>query len=126
LVFSFTTSDNSTQTGLVQYTGHGDARFARSDLNGDGAVNVADWSLFVPHSFTTFASDTRVAAYLKGDLDGDKDNDFADFEFFKTDFIAANGAAAFAQLTGVVPEPGTLVLAVAALVALGLNIRRVK
>ena len=74
---------------------------------------------FIHHNVTNYI-------YLKGDLDGDKDNDFADFEFFKTDFIAANGAAAFAQLTGVVPEPGTLVLAVAALVALGLNIRRVK
>jgi hypothetical protein len=126
LVFSFTTSDNMTQTGLVQYMGNGDARFARSDLNGDGAVNVADWSLFIPHSFTTFASDTKVAAYLKGDLDGDKDNDFADFELFKTDFISANGAAAFAQLAGVVPEPATLVLAVFALAALGLKIRRAK
>jgi hypothetical protein len=126
LVFSFTTSDNTTQTGLVQYTGNGGARFARSDFNGDGAITVADWSLFLPHSFTTFASDSRAAAYLKGDLDGDKDNDFTDFELFKTDFIAANGAAAFAQLAGVVPEPATLVLAVGALLLLGKRFRRVQ
>jgi hypothetical protein len=126
LVFSFTTSDNVTQNGLVQYTGHGGARFDRSDLNGDGSVNVADWSLFIPNSFTTFATDTRVAAYLKGDLDGDKDNDYADFELFKTDFIAVNGAAAFAQLSGVVPEPSTIVLAVVAFSLLGSGFRRAK
>jgi hypothetical protein len=51
-----------------------------------------------------------VAAYLKGDLDGDKDNDYTDFKLFKSDFIAANGAAAFAALEHGVPEPSSLVL----------------
>jgi hypothetical protein len=126
LSFAFTRSDNSTDFALVQYTGNGDMRIGRSDLNGDGVVNVADWSLFIPNSFTTFASHTRVAAYLKGDLDGDKDNDFADFELFKSDFIAANGAAAFAELAGAVPEPATLSLALVMLSLLAMRIRRAK
>jgi len=115
LLFSFTLGDNSTATGQIQYTG---AAAARSDLNGDGAINVADWSLFVPNSFTAFPADTAVAAYQKGDLDGDKDNDYADFKLFKTDYIAVNGAAAFAALAGAVPEPGSMALAALASLAL--------
>jgi hypothetical protein len=87
-------------------------------------VNVADWSLFLPNAFTAFASDTAVAAYRKGDLDGDRDNDFADFQLFKADFIAINGAGAFAELGGTVPEPASLVLATIALSVIGMRFRR--
>jgi hypothetical protein len=126
LLFSFTLGDNSMNNGVVLYTGNSGAPIGRSDLNGDGAVNVADWSLFLPNAFTAFASDTAVAAYRKGDLDGDKDNDYADFLLFKADFVAANGAAAFIQLGGAVPEPTTLALAVAALSLLGFGFRRTR
>ena len=44
-----------------------------------------------------------------GDLDGDGDNDFADFRLFQADYIAANGAAAFDALLNV-PEPATALL----------------
>jgi hypothetical protein len=115
LTFSFTLGDGTTGTGVVQYTGTAPLR---SDLNGDGNVNAADWALFVPNSFTTFAADLPVVAYRKGDLDGDKDNDFADFKLFKSDFIQFNGLAAFNALVGVVPEPGTATLAVVAAAAM--------
>jgi len=115
LTFGFTLGDNSTATGQIQYTG---AAALRSDFNGDGAINVADWGLFLPNSFTTFAADTAVAAYRKGDLDGDKDNDYADFKLFKIDYVAANGTAAFAALTGVVPEPAGMALAALTSIAL--------
>ena len=82
----------------------------RSDLNGDGLVNASDWNVFLPNSFTSFPGDTVVTAYLKGDLDGDKDNDYGDFKLFKSDYIAANGAAAFAALEHAVPEPSSLAL----------------
>ena len=98
---------------------------ARSDFNGDGIVNVADWTLFLPNSFTTFAADPAVAAYLKGDLDGDKDNDYADFKLFKADYIAANGEAAFAALGAAIPEPATLALGGLASLALVAARRRV-
>ena len=95
------------------------------DFNDDGLVNAADWAIFVPNSFTTFAADPAVTAYMKGDLDGDKDNDFADFKLFKADFIAANGAAAFAALGAAVPEPATIALGGLASLALVAARRRV-
>ena len=80
--------------------------FGRSDFNADGDVTVADWNVFLANAFTNFPAETTVGAYLKGDLDGDKDNDYQDFLTFKADYIAANGAAAFAALGAAVPEPG--------------------
>jgi Concanavalin A-like lectin/glucanases superfamily len=107
LTFSFTLGDNSVGSGLVQYTG---TAVSRSDLNGDGNVNVADWTLFVPNSSKSFAGETQVAAFLKGDLDGDLDNDYNDFRIFKADFVAANGLAAFNALGFAVPEPSSAIL----------------
>lgn len=123
LAFSFTLGDGTTGFGQVQYVGNGGMPYGRSDLNGDGTVDVADWALFLPNSFTTFAGETAVGAYLKGDLDGDLDNDFRDFLLFKADFIAANGAGAFAALISGVPEPSSLVLLVTASAML-LGVRR--
>lgn len=121
LAFTFTLGDGSTGAGQIQYTG---ATPARSDFNGDGLVTAADWAVFVPNSFTAFAADPAVTAYLKGDLDGDKDNDFADFKLFKADYIAANGEAAFAALGAAVPEPATLALGGMASLALVVARRR--
>jgi len=107
VAFTYALAGGTTGSGLVVYTG---TAAPRSDFNDDGLVNAADWALFVPNSFKTFAADPAVTAYLKGDLDGDKDNDYADFKLFKADFIAANGEAAFAALGAAVPEPATLAL----------------
>jgi hypothetical protein len=122
LAFTFTLGDGSTGSGQVQYTGTAPTR---SDFNGDGLLTSADWAIFVPNSFTTFAADPAVVAYLKGDLDGDKDNDYADFKLFKADFIAANGEAAFAALGAAVPEPATVALGGLASLALVAARRRV-
>jgi hypothetical protein len=115
LAFSFTLGDNSTATGQIQYTG---SAAVRSDLNGDSDVTAADWAIFVPNSYSSLAGLPAAQAYLKGDLDGDLDNDFNDYRLFKTDFIAANGEAAFAALAGAVPEPTSALLLTAALVGL--------
>jgi hypothetical protein len=107
LTFSFTLGDNSTGTGLVQYIG---SEVDRSDLNGDGSINAADWTTFVQNSYTNLSSQTAVGAYLKGDLDGDLDNDYQDFQLFKSDYIAANGLSGFNALFTSVPEPSSMVL----------------
>jgi hypothetical protein len=124
VVFAYTLGDNSTGFGVVQYTGHGGVPHVRSDFNADGSINVADWTAFLPNAFTTFAAETTVGAYLKGDLDGDKDNDYQDFLLFKADYTAANGAAAFAALGAVIPEPGSLALVGIALVTMATARRR--
>lgn len=126
LTFSFVLGDGTPGQGVVQYTGNGGLQFGRSDLNADGVVNVADWALFVPNAFTTFAADTTVAAALKGDLDGDKDNDASDFYLFKTDYIAVNGLAAFEALGAAIPEPGSLALVALATVAVARPFRRAR
>jgi hypothetical protein len=80
----------------------------RSDLNGDGQINVADWTVFIANGYTNLSAETAVGAYRRGDLDGDRDNDIFDYRLFKADYIAANGAGAFAALEAAVPEPATV------------------
>lgn len=123
VTFNYTLTDGTTGFGLVQFTGNGGAPLGRSDFNGDGDVNAADWALFLPNGFTSFPAETTVGAYLKGDLDGDKDNDYQDFVRFKADFIASQGEAAWVAL-GAVPEPGCVALGAAALAALVTTNRR--
>ena len=94
----------------VSYTGNGGQPFSRSDLDFDDGVDLADWSIFLAHSFTNLSGLSRAEAYARGDLDGDGDNDRADFLLFKSDFNAANGAGAFEAAVLGVPEASTLVL----------------
>jgi hypothetical protein len=75
-----------------------------ADLNIDGETTVVDWELFVANSFTDLSGVTGRDAFARGDLDLDGDNDLVDFRLFKSAYIDANGAGAFASLTGV-PEP---------------------
>jgi hypothetical protein len=107
LVFEYTLGDNSTGFGVVQYSGTAPIR---SDLNGDGQINVADWTIFIANGYTNLSTETAVGAYRRGDLDGDRDNDIFDYRLFKADYVAANGAGAFAALEAAVPEPATIAL----------------
>lgn len=81
-----------------------------ADLNLDGQTNASDWSVFVENSYTTFAGLGQLAAFQRGDLDFDGDNDVADFRYFKSAYIGVNGANAFATLFAV-PEPRTMLIA---------------
>ncbi len=97
----------------VEYTGNNNQAFQRSDLNFDGIINGVDWNVFrANHLVPIDPTLTLAESAGLGDLDGDLDVDVADFRLFKTDFIAANGAAAWAALS--VPEPGSLALAAVA------------
>jgi hypothetical protein len=111
LSFTYTLSNGNTGGGFVKYSG---TTLARSDLNGDGSVNTADWAIFLANNFTSLAGSSPAVAYRKGDLDFDLDNDFNDYLLFRNDYIAANGAGAFLTLTESVPEPSTIALMVIA------------
>jgi hypothetical protein len=101
----------------VSYSGNGGNAFARSDLDFDGAIDVADWSVFVANNYVSLAGLSPAQSYALGDLDGDGDNDVADFRLFKSDFNSANGAGAFEAQVLDVPEPGSLRLVAALTVA---------
>jgi hypothetical protein len=121
LQFTYTLNGGISGTGIVEYTG---TAAARSDFNGDGQITAADWSTaFLPNLGKAFAGELPVAAYLNGDLDGDLDNDYADFVLFKGDYVAVNGLGAFMALTGV-PEPSSLAIAFLASIGLALVRRR--
>jgi hypothetical protein len=98
----------------VVFTGNGGLAWARGDLNFDNAINPTDYEIFRSNHRKTLdpAATTDPQSYVFGDLDGDQDNDFADFRIFQGIYTAVNGEAAFAALLASVPEPsGALLLA---------------
>ena len=118
----FKLADGTTQDIVLSYTGNGGAAFKRSDFNFDNLVTGADWLVFRTNNLVDLSTMTLVEAYTKGDLNGDRDNDFDDFLLFKADFNAANGGnGAFEAMVASVPEPASLfTLALgAALLAIG-------
>ncbi|MFO0788472.1 MAG: PQQ-dependent sugar dehydrogenase [Pirellulales bacterium] len=101
---------NSVVSANVVYIGNSGVPFARSDLNFDGAVTDADWAIFVANAATSMSGLSKAQSYGRGDLDGDGDNDYSDFQSFKADYVLAHGAAAFAALIQAVPEPSVFSL----------------
>ena len=97
LQFSFTLPGGSMGSGTVTYQGNGGAAFRRSDLDTDGDIDAADYTIWLQNNYSSLAGLTGVNAYLRGDLDRDGDNDHIDFRLFKTDFNAVNGAARSTQ-----------------------------
>ena len=53
------------------------------DLNFDGQLDAADWSVFIAGSETNMTGLSAIEQYDLGDLDGDGKNSFADFRLFK-------------------------------------------
>ena len=102
-----TLGDGSTVQANVDFTGG--VAFERSDLNFNDVLDPADWIVFRTYHLTNMAGLSKAESYGLGDLDGDGDNDFSDFRLFQTDYIDANGPAAFARLLSA-PEPGSIVL----------------
>lgn len=113
LKLSITLTDGSTVAGTVEYVGNDGAPFARSDLNFDGEITLADWSVFRSSHLTSLAGLSDAEQYGRGDLNGDGTNNFNDFRLFEADYDAANGIGALAAATGV-PEPSSVCLALLA------------
>ena len=124
LLLTITLGDGSTIPGTVKYVGNDGNRFARSDLNADGVIDAADWPALRDNHLTSLTGLSPVAAYRAGDLDGDGDNDVADFRLFKADYEAVHGPGSSAKLGATVPEPSATALAAAAACAVGWQGRR--
>jgi hypothetical protein len=100
------------------------ASIVRGDLNFDSEIDAADYFLFLAGHYTDLSGLDLDAAYQRGDLDRDLDNDLNDFRIFKQEYIAANGAQAWAGLAARVPEPTGLVLAAIIIAAVAAIPRR--
>jgi hypothetical protein len=101
-------ADGSSLPATIKYVGNNGASPQRSDLNFDGQINIADWNLFLSGNGTNLSTMTLHESYTRGDINGDRANNYSDFRLFKSDFNIANGAGAFEALAGV-PEPATLI-----------------
>lgn len=102
----------------IIYDGTG-GEFEYGDLNfSGGSVDPNDWVSFRANMGTDLSAELPLDAYAKGDLDFDGDNDFDDFQAFKTLFNAANPLISFEQMIAGVPEPTTSLLALCALIGI--------
>lgn len=88
-----------------------------ADLNMDTMVDAADWLMYNAGRGVDLMGLSLDEAYQMGDMDGDFDNDIADFVRFKTLFDEANGEGAFTALLAV-PEPPTITSLIMGLVLL--------
>lgn len=82
------------------------------DINHDHALDETDWRIFRAGFGDDLSGFSELAAYKRGDIDGDSDVDVDDFDLFKRAYDLANGAGAFVQLVSGVPEPTAAQLAV--------------
>jgi hypothetical protein len=110
LIISLVNSANTVVNASMAYAGNGGVPFSRSDLNFDGVLTAADWSIFTSYAATSMAGLSKAQSYGRGDLDGDGDNDYSDFKLFKADYTLAHGAGSFEAMLASVPEPSTLSL----------------
>lgn len=101
----------------VEYINGPAGGFAVGDLNFDGSITALDWPIYNAGRGVNLSAMSKAQAYQKGDLDGDLDNDIADFVLFKSYFTMANGAGSFEALLAV-PEPVSATLFVTGLVSL--------
>lgn len=110
----------------VNFVGNGGVKWITGDLDFDGTLDGDDFVILMANAETDLSALSQASAYQLGDLNGDGQNSVLDFGIFKDDFIAANGASAFAAMVVSVPEPGTASLALLAALSLGLGRRRNK
>jgi hypothetical protein len=122
-VFVFDTALGAEVRGTVEYTGGTPVLFG--DLDVDGDIDVQDYVLFDNGFDEDVEGLSRFDAYFLGDLNGDETHNFEDFIAFAAAYDGANGAGAFAAVSGAgVPEPGTGLLAVLASAILLVRRRR--
>lgn len=122
LVFQYI-SDGEVKSGRVFFDDNGGVPYTPGDLNTDGAINSVDWGILRSNQQRDLSSFSLAEAYRLGDITGDGKNNHPDFAAFKAAYEAANGVGAFEAMLASVPEPATVVLVLAAGVAV-LPVRR--
>ena len=99
-----------TRKANVNFVGNGGKRLTLGDLNFDGSLTVADWTVFIAGAESNLSALSQAQAYQAGDLNGDGTNDIFDFSIFKDAYEAANGGGSFAAMIAAVPEPSSALL----------------
>jgi hypothetical protein len=87
------------------------------DLNADGELDLIDFGLYLAGLHTNLTGLTQQQAYEKGDLNADFRNDFLDYQLFRQAYDAWNGTGAFAAALTVVPEPASIHMLLAGVIA---------
>jgi hypothetical protein len=112
-----------TRSANVNFVGNNGKRFSVGDLNFDGQLTSADWTIFIANADANLSGLSEPARYGRGDFNGDGFNDAFDFGLFKNAYIAIHGPGSFEAMLAGVPEPATSGLAAIA-AALGFSRRR--
>jgi endonuclease/exonuclease/phosphatase family metal-dependent hydrolase len=126
LVFGYDVNDGSTDVQIRPYPSDHRAVVVEfdvpacslfADLNGSCGITAADWTIFRNGQHADMSGLNHSQAWAMGDLNGDFQNNHADFVLFKTAYEAAHGAGSFALMLQI-PEPTSATLVVFAIFAL--------
>jgi hypothetical protein len=79
------------------------------DLNADGKLDFLDYQQYLSGLHVNLTDLTAAQAYALGDLNGDFQNDFFDFQLFRQSYDEWNGQGAFAEAFNI-PEPTAMAL----------------
>jgi hypothetical protein len=109
LVFQYVSAGQVVE-GVVLWAGNDGDPFEVGDLNTNGVINSADWTILRTNQHANLSALSLAEAYRAGDLTGDKLNNHADFVAFKSAYEVANGGGSFALMLSNVPEPSNIVL----------------
>jgi PEP-CTERM motif len=88
------------------------------DLDNSGAVGINDYKKFSMNLHTDVSTLGQAEAYLRGDMNGDLQINYADFAAFSAAFENAGNGSLAAALARI-PEPSTVLLVVVAMFMMG-------
>jgi hypothetical protein len=77
------------------------------DLDADDDLDLDDFSIYLAGLHADLTGLTPEQARMRGDLNGDLQNDFHDFVIFRSYYDLVHGTGTFAALLTAVPEPAT-------------------
>ena len=116
--------DDEVKVGIIEFTGNSGETFDFIDLDFDGNIDLDDYAAFLAgYGSEPLAGLTQAQRNVLETWTNDSLYTVSDFLEFKRRFDAALGSGAFAAMLAEVPEPGSMLLMVAAC-GMGLIVRR--